>query len=1358
MKAFKHQAQYILLLVLCYSSLFGSANEKELNFINISSKQGLSSNTVNAILKDRYGFLWFATDDGLNKFDGKNFTIYRNNTSGLISKEILDLYEDTKGNLWIGTGAGVVQYNRKSDSFISYPRGKNQAVLSITSGSDGHIWIGGYYGLEILNAETKKYSAPKFTDSKFKPILYEVVKKFLADSKGNIWIGTPKGLYLYNEKTKKQVHFSNSAASANTLSDNNINSLCEDKEGNIWIGTANGLSMYNSSNQTFINYLHNPSDKSSLSSNSVYSVAADAFGNIWVGTEEGLNILNPEKKKVIRINRSDRNNYSLNGKSVKSIMIDKQGIYWVATFRGGVNKYDKNLAFFNLRQSNAYDPKGLNVPVITSFVQGSNKDIYIGTDGGGLNLFDMKDGTFHKIKISESLNGLSILAMEKVEGELWIGTFSHGLFIVNTKTGKSRQIKKGNGPHNISGNDIFCIKRDSRGNVWIGTNGQGVDCYDADKKVFVKYRDKKDPHKRIQLNGFIRAIEEDKKGNIWIASCGAGLAVYNPVSGYSKIFDSRNSNLPDDNIYTLLCTEKGDIWLGTFGAGLAYYNPVKDTFVTYTEKDGLANDVVYKILEDGKGKLWLSTNKGISSFDRPTKTFKNYSSYNGVQKSPFVHGAGLKLADGKLFFGGTDGFNYFDPKDLYLNRNIPTVVFTDLKVANQSVVPAADSYIEEHISIAKEINLDYKQNFSLSFAALNYTSPQENRYYYKLENFDKEWNSVGDVNTAVYTNLSPGEYIFKVKASSDAGEWNTPVTSIKINVHPPFWLSVYAYILYFCIIVFSLWYMRRRGIQRLKAKFALEQERAQVQQLIEQERKEAERQHEFDQLKIKFLTNISHEFRTPISLIMGPVEQLLQQETSQSKSGQLNMIRRNSRRLLNLVNQLLDFRNIKEQEQRLCLKEGDLVAFSKDVAESFMDLAERKLINFEFKSTLKYYFASFDHDKLERILFNILSNAFKFTLKNGTISFRIDQLADTGLKITVADTGIGIASSIKDKIFDRFFQVDGNEAILNQGSGIGLSIAKEFVRLHSGTISVDSVYGAGTVFTIKLPLQKIEDELVLEEDAVVFNQAANIDNLSQEDEIIETSDLPVVLLVEDNDDFRYYLKENLKKYYRIVEASDGKEGWQKVLSSHPDVVVSDISMPYVSGVELCKKIRSDKRTNYIPVLLLTALTGEEDELLGLKTGANDYMVKPFNFDILHVKIQNLLTLNENFKSTYSKRIKVTSSDIPIESDNEKLLNKMVTYIESNITNPQLSVEDLSRYLGMSRGSLYTKVLDLTGQTPVEFIRSLKLERAAILLEKSDMNISQICYSVGFATPNYFARAFKSKYDMLPSEYLNVKRL
>lgn len=1356
------ELNFLFILLLFLLPNIGRAQEGDLNFMNLSSREGLSSNIVNTILKDRYGYMWFATDDGLNKFDGTRVTVYRHNDSdpgSIVSNEIFDLYEDDRGNLWIGTGAGVVLFNRKLDNFVNYS-GSNLPVTSISSDPSGKIWLGGYTGVSIFNPLNQEFLSLKPKKAIDKVILSHSVIRLHRDRKGRIWLGTNKGLYLYLSKQNTFKSFSHLDNNSNSLPDNTVRAITEDGEGNLWVGTDHGLSMLGSDESKFITYRHKSADNSTLSSNIIYSIAPEPGGKLWIGTEDGLNIFNPVNGKVFRIEQNIRNKYGLIGKSVKSILIDKQGIYWVATYRGGVNKYDKNLAFFNLRQSNAYDPYGLNASVVTSFAAGNGKSVYVGTDGGGLNLFDRGSGIFHHITLSGSKesNRLSVLTMEKVSSEIWIGTYLQGLFIFDTRTGKSRQIKKGTGPYNISSNDIFCIKEDSRGNVWVGSNGQGVDCYNTEEKTFSHFNQLKEGQP-MQINGYIRAIEEDEDGNIWIGSNGSGIAIFNPATGYIKILNHANSKLPNDNVTTICTADNGVVWVGLKGAGLARYDYKTSKFVPYSEKNGLNNGVIYKILEDRSGKIWLSTNKGISSFDPERERFKNYSYHNGLQRSPFVPGAGLELADGTMFFGGADGFNYFNPQELHSNKNVPRIVLTDLRISNQSVLPSENSEISEHISVAKEIRLDYKQNFSLSFVALNYTSPEENRYLYKLENFDKDWNRAGPLNAAVYTNLDPGEYTFLVKATSDAGEWRTATTSIRIFVRPPFWLTYYAYACYVLLIGAILAYMRYTGIQKLKARFALEQERIKTQQQIEQERREAERLHKFDELRIKFLTNLSHEFRTPISLIVGPVEQLLQQETSSHKANQLNMIRRNARRLLNLVNQLLDFRNVEKKELSLNVTEGDFISFARDVSESFRDLADRKQIHFEFRSSLRDFFTFFDHDKAERILFNLLSNAFKFTLKGGEVLLSIEAAKNSeGLIIRVVDTGIGIKDREKMNIFERFFQSETDAAVLNQGSGIGLSITKEFIKIHRGTIEVESIEGKGSTFIIYLPLKRIEETFVLEEDSVVH---VNDDREALSESITEKESLnsafPVVLLIEDNEDFRFYLKDNLRSSYKIIEASNGREGWQKVLFTHPQVVISDISMPYMNGIDLCRKIKSDKRTSHIPVLLLTALTGEEDQLHGLETGADDYMTKPCNFGILDIKIRNLLTLNERLKTTYSKQIKVLTPEVKVESENEKLLSKVIQYIEANLTNPQLSVVNLSRELGMSRGSLYTKMLELTGETPVEFIRSVKLDRAAVLLEKTEMNVGQISYAVGFATPNYFARAFKSRFNMQPSEYISLKR-
>lgn len=829
------------------------------------------------------------------------------------------------------------------------------------------------------------------------------------------------------------------------------------------------------------------------------------------------------------------------------------------------------------------------------------------------------------------------------------------------------------------------------------------------------------------------------------------------------MYTSWTSKLTNDKILSLLKDSHGNIWAGTSGGGIVIFKKGRGDFDFISETDKLENNTIYSIVEDQQGLIWVSTNKGISSIDYRTKAINNYNSHNGVQNNNFVQRAGLRLSTGELFFGGLEGINYFNPKYLRKNTNIPAVLITDLRIANLSVIPSEDGPIKEHISIAKEIHLDYKQNFALSFVGLNFTSPEQNQYAYKLDGFDGDWNYVGNATSVSYTNLDPGEYTFRVKASNNNGVWNETGASVKIFVHPPFWKTAYAYVLYALLFFGILLYLRYRSIRKLKNEFDAQQ----LKSRIEQDKKEAERVHELDQLKLKFLTNLSHEFRTPISLILGPVDSILNKQKNGPEFTQLSMIKRNAKRLLNLVNQLLDFRKMEEQELKLHLAEGNLIAFVKDVSDSFLDLSERKKIALTFKSSIPEFYTVFDHDKIERILFNILSNAFKFTPEGGKIDFEVEkkapQAADgntTWLSLQFHDTGIGIPGDKKEIIFERFFQNPTTVSILNQGTGIGLSITREFVKMHGGTIEVDSEVGQGSTFRILLPFTEMEKlsgenrepasenepETAAEDVFPAYTAATEV-------MVNQGATAPSVLLVEDNDDFRFYLKENLRRHYKVIEASNGLEGWQKALANHPKLIVSDISMPHMNGIELCKKIKSDKRTSHIPVILLTAFTGEKEQIAGLQTGANDYITKPFNFEILNAKVKNLLVLNDSLKTAYSKQVDILSPEVEVSSSSDKLLHDVMQYVEDNLTDTQLSVETLSRHVGMSRSTLYSKLLELTGQTPVEFIRSVKLNKAAQLLEKTDMTIAEIAYTAGFTTPTYFAKSFKAKFNMLPSEYI-----
>ncbi|RZK38878.1 MAG: response regulator, partial [Pedobacter sp.] len=1298
----------LLCSLLLYFACTGliQAQQSNLNFTSLQIKDGLSSNTVNAIVKDHFGLMWFGTEDGLNKYDGSDFTVYRfkaDDPSGLQANDIRALHEDKFGNLWIGTSGGSLSlFDRKKDTFVTFPAKvagglSSDIILSITSDYRGKIWVATYNGVDEIDPETKKIknhinqSAQRGNTT---PLSFNCL---FEDSKRRMWIGSTDGVYLYNRKNNKFNIYRHNPQDPSSVSENHISAIAEDQSGDIWFGTNNsGLCKILPGEKKFKLYSSKVGDNSSLTNNSIRSLAIDNNNHLWVGTEDGLNIIDIQSESIQHYKPNSRSSYSLTGKAISCIYIDDQGIYWLGPFHGGISKYDTNLNLFNLKQSNILDYNGLSASVVTSFAPYKDR-IFVGTDGGGLNLFNPRNALVERFSTAlsdgMSLSNLSIMTLAVTRSQkLYIGTYSNGLVIKNLLGNDIRQIKKNGKEDGLNSNDIFCIKEDRRGTIWIGTNGAGVNLMDRDNKVMVRYL--KNPvlgnDKDFPGNNFIRFIEEDQAGNIWIGTYGSGISIFNPSTEQFTVLDKAKNNLPNNLTLSVLRDRQGNLWIGTFSGGLSLYDRQKNKFVNFSEQAGLNNSTVYAIVEDEKGQIWVSTNKGISCFDRGTKRFTNYTTYNGVQNNNFVRGAGIKTAEGVIYFGGSDGFNYFNPKYFKKNRSLPSVLLTDLKIANISVVPSADGAIQEQISIAKDIYLDFKQNFTLNYVSVNYTSPEDNQYAYKLEGLDKDWIHVGSAKSVSYTNLDPGDYIFRVKANNNDGLRKSSETAINIHVRPPFWRSIYAYLFYFAAVIGAILYMRHRGIEKLKRNFAQVQDKMRAEQLLEQQRIEAEQLRALDKLKIKFLTNLSHEFRTPLSLIIGPIDRLVDEQNEQQIAAPLLMIKRNTRRLLNLVNQILDFRKIEDQELKLNAVETDIVAFVKEVLESFNDLSERKQVQLVFKSQFRYFKAAFDQDKIERVLFNLLSNAFKFTPTGGSISVELekivpaDQQDGSVLVIKVADTGIGISETDRKQIFNRFFQVDGIAPILNQGSGIGLSIAQEFVKLHGGEISVRSEEGEGSVFSITIPFSNVDsgEELLIDFSGVP-------DHTSSEEVEPATdqsnTEMPTILLVEDNEDFRAYLRDGLRQFYKIYEAANGQEGWQKALSNHPQIIVSDINMPYMSGIELCKKVKTDKRTNHIPIILLTALTGEEQQLKGLETGANDYLSKPFNFEILNAKIKNLLSLNKRLRDTYTKQIKVQAPEVIIESHSDRLLNKIAFYIDENLNNPKLSVEDLSRHVGMSRG-------------------------------------------------------------------------
>ena len=1334
--------------------------------------------------------MWFGTASGLDRYDGYTFKVFKhdgNNKNSVSDDYINKIFEGPDKKLWILTRSGYCfydpeteQFNRDMPSLLrslklpAYPY-----VSKIVRSGSADFWFlipdSGIYRYNAISKQTKHYNHHVNSI----PSLYSgSITDITTDAKDNIWIVYSKGVVEMFDVKRSKISYHTDVFSKATNNKDGYYSLTVDRDNDLWFYTLyaeSGIFYYRPSTGA-LRHIDKESAGAKLNAKVINNIIQTDDGLIWIATDHGgINILDKKTFKIAYLLNREDDPTSLKQNSV-ALYKDNLGIIWAGTFKKGVSYYHKNIIRFPLYRHFASDPGSLSFNDVYKFIEDKHGNLWIGTNGGGLIYFNRKTGRFTQYKhdpgnVNSLSNDIILDLCVDQDQKLWIGTYFGGLdsFDGTTFTHYKHDDKL---TTSIADDRVWSILEDSSHRLWIGTFAGGLEIFDRSKKIFYhpfKQRDIRSP--------MITAMFEDKRGNIWTGGyLGVDVILKNGKGVTHYISNGSDANnLVDNNVNSINEDSRGLMWIATSG-GLSVFNPKTNIFTSLTKKNGLPANSVSKTLEDTKGTMWVSTSNGLSHITLTPKGngfnfhFANFDETDGLQGREFNMNSALKTRRGELIFGGVDGFNIFDPANLEFNTNKPQLIFTDFQLFNKSV--SANEAINNHVvlskamSLTQNIILNHSENvFSIEFAALDFFNPGKIKYQYTLEGFDKGWvNADNRTRKANYTNLDGGNYVFRVRASNSEGVWNPNYISLRIKVLPPFWKSTLAYVIYLVVCLGILLLIRQRGIRKIKRQFEAEKEKQEAKLIIEQERQEVKRMQELDQLKTKFLTNVSHEFRTPLSLIMAPVDKMLTRADQEQKQ-QLSMIRKNARRLLNLVNQLLDFRKMEVQELKLHSKPGDIVKFISEISMSFTDIAEEKDIAFVFDATVDLLFTSFDHDKIERILFNLISNAFKFTQAGGQVSvlLNMDKQSDSDavLEIKVIDTGIGIPVEKQNKIFERFFQHDIPESMINQGSGIGLAITREFVKMHGGEITVESEPDHGSCFIIKLPLMiydgavvemPVEDEVDSESPNDVINSESKVVSKQQ-----CTNKMPVVLLVEDNDDFRFYLKDNLKDIFFLIEASNGREGWQKALSQHPDIIVSDISMPEMTGIELCKKLKNDKRTSHIPVVLLTALTGEAEQVKGLEIGANDYMTKPFNFEILLSKIKNILTLRDTYKRTYKKQMDVQLQEIPLPNEDEKLLRSIVEYIELNILNDSLSVEELSRKMNMSRGSLYSKVLMLTGKSPVEFIRSIRLKKAVYLLENSQMTISQICYEVGFNTPKYFTKLFKEEYNMLPSSYISSIR-
>jgi len=1364
--------RFLFGIVLLSLPFYAFTQSGTYNFAKLDVYNGLSHNQVNTIIKDSKGFMWFGTLSGLNRYDGYSCKIFRQNLSdstSLLDNNILSLYELPFGKMWVATQGGACIYDPVTEKFdanyinylhsLGFPSG---TILKIVKGNNGRYWfLYDNRNLYLYSVADKKARPFSQQDSAQAP---EIITSVKETADGKLWVIYQSGfLQLYDIDANKIIF--SSIALQQQYKVNNNNNLYIDSDGDLWVWVYTyGVYMFNPRNNTAKVFKENTSP-SRLNSSLVAQIVQDENGLIWVATDHGgitlIDKKNGFKTSYLVNNPTDPKSLSQN--SITAMYKDDNGIVWLGTFKQGVNYLNSSIVQFPHFHHQESNSKSLQYDDVNRFAEDKSGNIWIGTNGGGLIYFDRRNNSFKQYLYDpNNKNSLSNDVIVSLwidhEGILWIGTYFGGL---NRFDGKdfTRYEHQANDSLSLADNNVWEIFEDREQNLWIGTLGGGLDLLDRKKGQFIHKQNKQGIQNQLPSN-YISAILQDSKGNLWVGTVG-GIAVFEKNKTTPVFYQQTNNknSLSNNNVICIAEDSRGRIWVGT-REGLNLFNEETKEFQVFTTTNGLPDNLVLNILEDQFQNLWLSTPNGLcnvvptQSQKGVTVTVITYDETNNLQSREFNDNAALKTRAGELIFGGPSGFNIIYPDKIQKPAYHPNIIFTGLQILNKDIGPGEmvnnRVILSKSLSQLDQIDLKYKENvFSIEFASLDFGYNARDKYAYMMQGFNAEWlYADGNHRRVTYTNLDPGHYVFKVKVLKGDGSWSE-IKSLQINIQPPFWRTPLANIIYFLLIAGLLLLARRITVDRVHMRFE-----------VFQKRREAERAHSLEQLKTKFFTNVSHEFRTPLSLIISPLDKIIKLATDEEQKKQLNLVQRNAKRLLNLVNQLLDFRKMEVQEIKLHPSIGDIIRFSKDISDSFMDIAEKKGIQLSFSSNIENLEIYFDKDKIEKILFNLLSNAFKYTHDNGRVSIALtynapDSNEDDGtLAIEVKDTGIGIPADKYEKIFERFFQTDVPDSMVNQGTGIGLAITKEFVRLHNGIISVKSEPEKGSCFTVLLPAKKI-----YESSARPINYSVPLEEAEQimMEEGRKGDKKKTLLVVEDNEDIRFYLKDNLKGQYHVEEATNGKEGWEKVKHLNPDLVVSDIMMPLMDGIELARKIKTETLTAHIPIILLTAMGNEEKQLEGYNVGVNDYITKPFTFEILASRIRNLLAQQKLLQKRFQKQIEVNPGEVTITPVDEKFLKQALEVVEKHMDNPEFSVEDFSRDMFMNRVTLYRKILSITGKTPIEFIRSIRLKRAAQLLEKSGMSVSEIAYEVGFNNPKNFTKLFKEEFKVLPSQYVASKK-
>ena len=1364
----KHIASTLFLSLLSILQLTAQSHSVK----KLGIEQGLSNNYVVSITQDKQGFLWFATEEGLNKFDGTRFiTYYKNdlphNNQGITGNELNRVYADSKRPIiWIATQRdGLNAYNYDEQTFTAYQHNPENphslitnAVTEISPATqhDDGLWVSTYYrGIEYLNINNGQFT--HYNRSTVPSLPSNQTWTVLDGGDNNLYIGhVGSGFSIFSLKDKSVKNFQNETGNPTSLPGNDVFCIIKDANGNIWLGTNNGLALYNAANDNFITFRNNKNDKYATLCSRILSIRQLKDNRLWIASElNGIAILNlkqgmflsPEELSIEYIQEGD-DSRSLSNASARCIFQDSFDNIWIGTWGGGINFISSKPPLFTTL---SYSPipnneNSLNNKVASSLCMDRQGRIWIGTDGGGINVFEgEKRIAIYKKESGDIPSNFILASLQDSKGNLWFGSYQGGISYYDSRNKRFRSISL-MGQSNL---DVRTIYEDAQHNIWVGYSGGIVVLNPLTMKIIQHYNtDNSELH-----SDFIRSIAQDEKGRFWIGTFGDGLGIYTPNLQKIKTFTQRDG-FCSNTINQIIQDKQKRMWIGT-GEGLVCFLSTDElNYKTYQRKDGLINTNICAITEDKKGNIWFSNNKGISCYVTNKGCFYNYDHSDDVPAGSFSSSCVTQSKNGQIYFGSINGVCCFNP-DITMNEQpAPAAVVTEMKILGRlSNLENNDMII--NLSKGQNVELSHAQNsFGLTFNVQNYSLVNQVEYVYMLKGLENSWYTVNENNSVTFRNIPPGKYEFLIKARIHNQKWPEEATSLTIRINPPLWLTWWAKLIYILVSI-SITYLI---LHAYKKKLDLES-------LYTLEKKNHEQEQELNQERLRFYTNITHELRTPLTLILGPLEDMQKEASLPAKQAQkLSVIHQSALRLLNLINQILEFRKTETQNKKLCVSKGNIAPLIYEIGLKYKELNQNTKIDFRIQIEKEEMFLFFDKEIITIVLDNLISNAIKYT-EQGCVTLSLHQTMRNEVaytEIKVSDTGYGISAEALPHIFDRYYQESSKHQA--SGTGIGLALVKNLVTLHEGEIRAESIQNEGSTFYISLLTDNIYPNALHADSTEPVQEEMNQNTeLEYSQEATLDTSKPILLIVEDNEEIQKYIVESFTDSFEVITANNGEEGKQQALSRIPDIVVSDIMMPVMDGITLCKQLKDDVRTSHIPIILLTAKDSLQDKEEGYEVGADSYLTKPFSASLLRSRINNLLDSRKKLvaqfqaQSTPGSQIDLSEKRIVIAEALSKLDNefieKITLLIEENLSSEKIDINYLSDKMCMSGSTLYRKMKALTGLSTNEYIRKVKMENAERLLLEGKFNISEIAYKVGMNSTGYFRQCFKEEFGLSPSDYL-----